>query len=149
MHFIVEDDVMSGKRISREKKTIARMIALYENRCPHAIKEEGHYSALKAYADKRLDKCVFGEEKPACKQCPVLFRSALLSARPTGRDEAGDALGRATYVMAPSDSDHPSSDRRSPSGSGITRKVSAQKITGSAPQWATNYAQGDVAGMTG
>lgn len=34
-------------------------------------KEEGHYSALKAYADKRLDKCVFGEEKPACKQCPV------------------------------------------------------------------------------
>ena len=68
MHFIVEDDVMSGKRISREKKTIARMIALYENRCPHAIKEEGHYSALKAYADKRLDKCVFGEEKPACKQ---------------------------------------------------------------------------------
>lgn len=56
---------MSGKRISREKKTIARMIALYENRCPHAIKEEGHYSALKAYADKRLDKCVFGEEKPA------------------------------------------------------------------------------------
>ena len=62
---------MSGKRISREKKTIARMIALYENRCPHAIKEEGHYSALKAYADKRLDKCVFGEEKPACKQCPV------------------------------------------------------------------------------
>ena len=26
---------------------------------------------LNAYADKRLDKCVFGEEKPACKQCPV------------------------------------------------------------------------------
>lgn len=22
-------------------------------------------------AKKRLDKCVFGEEKPACKQCPV------------------------------------------------------------------------------
>lgn len=31
----------------------------------------GHYQALNAYADKRLDKCVFGEEKPACKQCPV------------------------------------------------------------------------------
>ena len=136
MHFIVEDDVMSGKRISREKKTIARMIALYENRCPHAIKEEGHYSALKAYADKRLDKCVFGEEKPACKQCPVHCY------QPARREEM-------KHVMAPSDYDHPSSDRRSPSGSGITRKVSAQKITGSAPQWATNYAQGDVAGMTG
>lgn len=23
------------------------------------------------YAQKRLDKCVFGEEKPACKQCLV------------------------------------------------------------------------------
>lgn len=31
----------------------------------------GHYQALNAYADKRLDKCVFGENKPACKQCPV------------------------------------------------------------------------------
>jgi len=43
--------------------------------CPvnvfHEKKRRSHYSALKAYADKRLDKCVFGEEKPACKQCPV------------------------------------------------------------------------------
>ncbi|EOY8505661.1 nitrous oxide-stimulated promoter family protein [Enterobacter cloacae] len=62
---------MSGKRISREKKTIARMIALYEKQCPEASQEEGHYQVLNAYADKRLDKCVFGEEKPACKQCPV------------------------------------------------------------------------------
>ncbi|MCG5127768.1 nitrous oxide-stimulated promoter family protein [Enterobacter mori] len=62
---------MSGKRISREKETIAKMIALYEKRCPQASQEEGHYQALTAYADKRLDKCVFGEEKPACKQCPV------------------------------------------------------------------------------
>ena len=59
---------MPGKRISREKKTIARMIALYEKQCPQASQEEGHYQALNAYADKRLDKCVFGEEKPACKQ---------------------------------------------------------------------------------
>ena len=51
------------------KKTIARMIALYEKQCP-GFQEEGHYQALNA-ADKRLDKCVFGEEKPACKQCPV------------------------------------------------------------------------------
>ena len=47
------------------------MIALYEKQCPEASQEEGHYQALNAYADKRLDKCVFGEEKPACKQCPV------------------------------------------------------------------------------
>ena len=45
---------MSGKRISREKLTIKKMIDLYQAKCPQA-------SA----------KCVFGEEKPACKQCPV------------------------------------------------------------------------------
>ncbi len=55
---------MSGKRISREKETIAKMIALYEKQCPQASQEEGYYQALKAYADKRLDKCVFGEENP-------------------------------------------------------------------------------------
>lgn len=62
---------MSGKRIAREKMTIRRMISLYESQCPQASDEPGHYDALFAYAQKRLDKCVFGEEKPACKQCPV------------------------------------------------------------------------------
>ena len=62
---------MSGKRIAREKLTIKKMIALYENQCPQASDEPGHYDALFTYAQKRLDKCVFGEEKPACKQCPV------------------------------------------------------------------------------
>lgn len=62
---------MSGKRIAREKLTIQKMIALYQSRCPGASTEEGHYDALFAYAQKRLDKCIFGEEKPACKQCPV------------------------------------------------------------------------------
>lgn len=53
---------MSGKRITREKETIRKMIALYEAQCPQAVSEEGHYQALNAYADKRLDKCIFGEE---------------------------------------------------------------------------------------
>ncbi len=62
---------MSGKRISREKLTIKKMIDLYQAKCPQASAEPEHYDALFAYAQKRLDKCVFGEEKPACKQCPV------------------------------------------------------------------------------
>ncbi|EPJ7086649.1 nitrous oxide-stimulated promoter family protein [Citrobacter amalonaticus] len=62
---------MSGKRIAREKLTIKKMIALYESQCPQASDEPEHYEALFAYAQKRLDKCVFGEDKPACKQCPV------------------------------------------------------------------------------
>lgn len=60
-----------GKRIEREKMTIQRMIALYQRRSPEALADNAHYQALNAYADKRLDKCVFGENKPACKQCPV------------------------------------------------------------------------------
>ena len=60
-----------GKRIEREKMTIQRMIALYQRRCPEAQADNAHYQALNAYADKRLDKCVLGENKPACKQCPV------------------------------------------------------------------------------
>ena len=62
---------MSGKRISREKLTIKKMIDLYQAKCPQASAEPEHYEALFAYAQKRLDKCVFGEQKPACKQCPV------------------------------------------------------------------------------
>lgn len=62
---------MTGKRILREKLTIYKMIALYERRNPDAISDPEHYQALYGYAVKRLDKCVFGEEKPACKQCPV------------------------------------------------------------------------------
>jgi hypothetical protein len=49
---------------SREKETIAKMIALYEKQCPQASQEEGHYQALNAYADKRLDKCVLVRKSP-------------------------------------------------------------------------------------
>ena len=50
---------MSGKRISREKLTIKKMIDLYQAKCPQASAEPEHYEALFAYAQKRLDKCVF------------------------------------------------------------------------------------------
>jgi len=72
MHLSLRSDfVMSGKRIAREKLTIRKMIALYHAKSPAASTQAGHYDALYAYAEKRLEKCVFGEEKPACKQCPV------------------------------------------------------------------------------
>lgn len=62
---------MSGKRIQREKRTIEKMIALYKAGCPQAEPEPERYQALYRYAVKRLDRCAFGEEKPACKQCPI------------------------------------------------------------------------------
>ncbi|MBW7983385.1 nitrous oxide-stimulated promoter family protein [Enterobacillus tribolii] len=62
---------MSEKRIQREKLTIRNMLTLYQRRCPDANPDDGHYDALYAFAEKRLDRCVFGTEKPACRQCPV------------------------------------------------------------------------------
>lgn len=98
---------MSGKRISREKLTIKKMIDLYQAKCPQASAEPEHYEALFAYAQKRLDKCVFGEEKPACKQCPVHCY------QPAKREEMKTdyALGRAENAVASSDLNRASSHR--------------------------------------
>ena len=61
---------MTGKR-SEEKKIVTAMVELYcrknhggKSICPDC--EE-----LLSYATKRLDKCTFEDEKPACKHCPV------------------------------------------------------------------------------
>lgn len=62
---------MSGKRIQREKLTIKRMITLYERHCPQASADPAHYQALYDYALNRLERCIFGEAKPACRRCPV------------------------------------------------------------------------------
>lgn len=62
---------MTGRRIAREKLTIKRMIAIYQQQCTAANTDNTHYEQLFDYAMKRLDRCPFGEEKPACKQCPI------------------------------------------------------------------------------
>ncbi len=62
---------MMGKRLQREKLTIQRMIALYQSSAPAALADPAHYQQLYQYACNRLDRCPFGEEKPACKQCPI------------------------------------------------------------------------------
>lgn len=63
---------MPGKRIAREKLTIKKN----ESRCMKASVHRrqrcrGITTRCTPTRKKRLDKCVFGEEKPACKQCPV------------------------------------------------------------------------------
>ncbi len=58
-------------RIRREKRTVAKMIAMYcrdhhgnvGELCPQC-------AALHDYAMERLDRCVYGVGKPACKNCP-------------------------------------------------------------------------------
>jgi hypothetical protein len=60
----------TGPRIERERKTVEAMARIFcRNRhrrdlCPEC-------SELLAYAGRRLDKCPFGEMKPACSNCPI------------------------------------------------------------------------------
>lgn len=59
-----------GKRIQREIRTVGQMIKLYAK--SHPVPDgNDHYTVLFRYAINRLNKCYFGEEKPACKQCPI------------------------------------------------------------------------------
>ena len=61
-----------------EKRTITAMIRIY-CRLVHKSKELcGRCRDLKDYALKRVDKCVYGEDKPACKSCPVHCYSPLM-----------------------------------------------------------------------
>ncbi len=60
-----------GKHRQRELRTLSLMISLFEKQ--HSVTpEDAHdYSALLAYATQRLARCRFGEDKPACKHCPL------------------------------------------------------------------------------
>lgn len=62
---------MAGKRIHREIKTIEKMIKIYEKAHPAPTDSPDDYQKLFSYAINRLEKCRYGEEKPACKQCPI------------------------------------------------------------------------------
>lgn len=58
-------------KIQRDKKTIRFMIHLY---CSHKAmtgEEQARLQELARYACQRLDHCRYGDEKPACKDCPV------------------------------------------------------------------------------
>jgi len=60
-------------RRAREFKTIAAMVRLY---CHHHHGTQGTQlcrdcGALHDYALRRLERCVFGEDKPTCANCTV------------------------------------------------------------------------------
>ena len=62
---------MSSPKIEREKRTAELMIRLY---CRKKEKNQELCDSCKAlmeYAFARLDRCPFGENKTACKQCTV------------------------------------------------------------------------------
>ena len=59
-------------RLGRERRTVAAMIAL---RCRdlHGVGPElcDECRSLSGYADYRLDRCPYGDEKPTCVNCPI------------------------------------------------------------------------------
>jgi len=59
-------------RIRRERETIEAMIGIY-CRGNHGAGGElcDECTQLKEYANKRLDLCPHGEEKPTCLKCPI------------------------------------------------------------------------------
>ncbi len=59
-------------RIGREKRTIRAMLRIY-CRAHHGPGEElcGECGELLDYALERLDRCPFGEGKPACVDCEI------------------------------------------------------------------------------
>ncbi|WP_238550307.1 nitrous oxide-stimulated promoter family protein [Dickeya dadantii] len=61
----------AGKRIQREIRTIQAMLTLYERAFPAPADDADYYVKLRDYALNRLQKCYYGENKPACKQCPI------------------------------------------------------------------------------
>ena len=61
----------SSKRLKREKRTIAVMIAMY-HRGVHALPQLcPDCAALLEYALQRIEKCPFGADKPACADCTI------------------------------------------------------------------------------
>jgi hypothetical protein len=73
----------SGRRIERERRTIAAMVGIYcqdhhatdgTSLCPDCAK-------LLSYANQRLDICVFGESKMACNDCTTHCYSETMRAR--------------------------------------------------------------------
>lgn len=57
---------------AREKNTVSKMISLY---CRSRHGSQGTVCPgcrdLENYAHARLERCLFGESKPACKKCTV------------------------------------------------------------------------------
>ena len=58
-------------RIESEKKTVGMMVRLYCRRYEGNKELCKNCSDLLSYAEARLDRCKFGNEKLTCKKCPI------------------------------------------------------------------------------
>ncbi len=66
-------DAQRHPRLARELATLRAMVAIY-CRDHHATARDAlcpDCAELMAYATRRLDRCVFGDDKPTCANCKV------------------------------------------------------------------------------
>jgi hypothetical protein len=67
-------------RLARELATVRAMVAIYcrDHHAPSSGNVCQECAALMDYATRRLDRCVFGDDKPTCVNCKVHCYSAAL-----------------------------------------------------------------------
>jgi len=61
-----------AKRITTERLTLHKMFSIYckaHHHSPGALCDE--CNALYDYAMEKIDRCVFGQDKPTCQNCPI------------------------------------------------------------------------------
>jgi len=61
------------KRLQRERRTVAVMIGIYcaDHHAATADSLCASCQEFQEYADRRLEKCPYGDDKPTCANCPV------------------------------------------------------------------------------
>jgi hypothetical protein len=65
-------DILTG-RLKREHRTLVSMTAIYckDHHGDHAASLCRVCVDLMDYAERRLDKCPYGQAKPTCAKCPI------------------------------------------------------------------------------
>jgi hypothetical protein len=59
------------KHLERERRTIRKMVEIYCSDKHGSADLCDDCSVFMDYAEVRLDKCPFGDDKPTCANCPV------------------------------------------------------------------------------
>lgn len=63
-------DILIGK-LNTEFKTVSAMIEIYCHQHHSSSELCAECHALMNYAEIRLDRCPYGEDKPTCNTCPI------------------------------------------------------------------------------
>ncbi|MGX1927065.1 nitrous oxide-stimulated promoter family protein [Vibrio sp. NH-7] len=67
----IHSDILQGALLT-EHKTVAAMMAIYCRDKHHSKRELcSECAELLAYAEVKLDRCPYGQEKPTCNKCPI------------------------------------------------------------------------------